>query len=434
MTTFAIATLGCKVNAYESQHYLEQLQSAGYQEVAFKEAADIYVINTCSVTNTAAAKSRQKIHQARRQNPAALIAVIGCYIQAAEPAALAALQADVLIGAQGKSQLVPRIQEAFSRKAQPTSIGNARDLRVFESLHIEQFSHQSRAFLKIQDGCNQFCSYCIIPFARGAERSIDEEQAVSIAKQMAAHGHREIVLSGIHTGRYGKERGSSLLALLKRLVQETPPQVRYRISSIEMNEIDDAFIAFMKEEPRIARHLHIPLQAGDDTVLKRMNRPYTVGWFEQRLADIRRELPGISISTDIIVGFPQESEEQFSASLEKIEKDLRFSFIHCFPYSRRNHTAAADMKGQLSAAVKKERVARLSALSHRLYHDYMETFIGKPVAVVLEQQKQGRPFGHSSEYLPIYLDEEDASQPAVMARVTGFFADGLLAQRMEDAS
>ena len=201
MTTFAIATLGCKVNTYESQNYLECLKEVGYTEVDFREKADIYVINTCSVTNTAAAKSRQKIHQARRQNPAALVAVVGCYAQAADPADIASLQADVVIGAQGKSQLAERIAAALDKKGAPQPMMPARSIHVFESLDIHAFSHQTRAFLKIQDGCNQFCSYCIIPYARGAERSIAPAQAVSIARTMAEHGHQEIVLSGIHTGR-----------------------------------------------------------------------------------------------------------------------------------------------------------------------------------------------------------------------------------------
>ena len=291
MTTFAIATLGCKVNTYESQHYLESMKESGYTEVSFREAADVYIINTCCVTNTATAKSRQKIHQARKQNPQAIIALIGCYAQTASADALAALQADVIIGAGEKGTLAQRITQALQqRPIQAEAPGDARALRVFEPLNIHSFSHQSRAFLKVQDGCNQFCSYCIIPYARGSERSIDPTEAVAIASQMAAHGHQEIVLSGIHTGRYGRERGTSLLELLKELTAHTPAHVRYRISSIEMNEIDDALIAFMQEEERIARHLHIPIQAADDDVLKAMNRPYDTAWFMKRMNEIMEDL------------------------------------------------------------------------------------------------------------------------------------------------
>ncbi len=432
MTTFAIATLGCKVNTYESQNYLECLKEAGYTEVDFREKADIYVINTCSVTNTAAAKSRQKIHQARRQNPAALVAVVGCYAQAADPADIASLQADVVIGAQGKSQLAERIAAALDKKGAPQPMMPARSIHVFESLDIHAFSHQTRAFLKIQDGCNQFCSYCIIPYARGAERSIAPAQAVSIARTMAEHGHQEIVLSGIHTGRYGRDQGTTLLQLLKQLIDATPEQVRYRISSIEMNEIDDAFIAYMKQEPRIARHLHIPIQAASDEVLAAMNRPYDTAWFAQRMRDIRAQLPGISISTDMIAGFPQESDEQFAQALELVEKELRFSFIHCFPYSRRDHTRAAQMPGHLPNQVKKARAAQLGELSERLHHAYMETFLGKQADVIIERQKEGMLFGYSSEYIPVYIPWTGDEMPKrAYVRLDGFCREGIHASEME---
>lgn len=436
MTTFAIATLGCKVNTYESQHYLESMKESGYTEVSFREAADVYIINTCCVTNTAAAKSRQKIHQARKQNPQAIIALIGCYAQTASADALAALQADVIIGAGEKGTLAQRITQALQqRPIQAEAPGDARALRVFEPLNIHSFSHQSRAFLKVQDGCNQFCSYCIIPYARGSERSIDPTEAVAITSQMAAHGHQEIVLSGIHTGRYGRERGTSLLELLKELTAHTPAHVRYRISSIEMNEIDDALIAFMQEEERIARHLHIPIQAADDDVLKAMNRPYDTAWFMKRMNEIRKALPAVSISTDMIVGFPGESEEQFSMALQRVENDLRFSFIHCFPYSKRAGTVAATMPMQIENSVKKERVKALSALSQKLYHSYMETFIHRTVDVVVETKKEGLLFGHSSEYLPVYIRCDAARAPKrVSARVSGFHRDGLLAEEMEESS
>lgn len=435
MTTFAIATLGCKVNTYESQHYLESMKEAGFEEVSFKETADIYIINTCCVTNTAASKSRQKIHQAKKQNANALIAIVGCYVQTADPTVLASLQADVIIGAQGKKDLAFQIKQALQKKKKEIlHVPDARGIRAFESLSIHSFSHQSRAFLKVQDGCNQFCSYCIIPYARGSERSIDPMEALQIAQQMAANGHQEIVLSGIHTGRYGRDCNSSLLELLKLLIAHTPAHVRYRISSIEMNEIDDAFIAYMREEERVARHLHIPIQAADDTILRRMNRPYDVAWFFQRMQQIRTALPMISISTDMIVGFPGESEEQFMGAMKRVKEDLQFSFIHCFPYSKRDHTPAAAMKGQIDKKVKKERVNLLNHLSDQLHHDYMKQFIGVNVDIVLEEMKNGMLFGHSSEYLPIYIQQETMpSTKRMHAIVRDFYQDGLLAVGLEES-
>lgn len=437
MTTFAIATLGCKVNTYESQHYLEAMREAGFREVSFREPADVYIINTCSVTNTAASKSRQRIHQARKQNPAAIVAVVGCYAQSASPSALAALQVDIIIGAKGKQALVEQVQSALKgERVQKPVLEDARRITAFEPLHIHAFSHQTRAFLKVQDGCNQFCSYCIIPYARGSERSIDPMQAVALAQEMAANHHQEIVLSGIHTGRYGREQGSSLLQLLELLIDNTPAHVRYRISSIEMNEIDDDFIAYMQKEPRIARHLHIPIQAADDALLKAMNRPYDVAWFIKRMEAIRTALPHVSISTDMIVGFPGESEEQFVQALERVEKELRFSFIHCFPYSKRDHTAAALMSDQIPNTVKKARVKALSALSQQLYHSYMASFINESVDVVVETIKEGMYFGHSSEYLPIYIPQRKQTEmPArLRVQVKGYAYDGLKAIETEEAS
>lgn len=433
MTTFAITTLGCKVNTYESQHYLEDMRQAGFLEVDFHEQADIYIINTCCVTNTAASKSRQKIHQAKKQNPSALVAIVGCYVQTIDPQVLATLQADVIIGAQGKGELVPKIKEALQNRSSTTNLlVDARGIRAFESLSVHAFSHQSRAFLKVQDGCNQFCSYCIIPYARGSERSIEPMEAVSIARQMVQNGHQEIVLSGIHTGRYGRDQGSSLLELLKLLIASTPDYVRYRISSIEMNEIDDAFIAYMQKEKRIARHLHIPIQAADDKVLQEMNRPYDVAWFAQRMQKIRQAIPNISISTDMIVGFPNESDAQFRSALKRVEEELRFSFIHCFPYSKRDHTPAAKMKGQIENKVKKQRVKMLGEVSQRLYHEFMGTFIGETLDIVLEEMKENMLFGHSSEYLPVYV--QGATMPAnkrMFAKVIGYHDTGLLAVALE---
>ena len=305
MTTFAIATLGCKVNTYESQGYESALIAKGYEEVSFKEKADVYIINTCAVTNTAGSKSRQKIHQARHTNPDAIIAVVGCYVQTAKEQLELMEHVDILIGSALKQTLADRIEQAVNGNKVENVLQDVRALRVFEALPVRHFEHQTRAFLKIQDGCNQFCSYCIIPFARGAERSLPEDEVVQTAKNLCASGHREIVLSGIHTGRYGRDLKTNLTHVMKRLCNEVKDLQRIRISSIEMNEITDELLEFMQQEPRIARHLHIPIQTANNTVLKNMNRPYNVEWFMERVDYIRSLMPDISISSDVIVGFPQ---------------------------------------------------------------------------------------------------------------------------------
>ena len=400
MTTFAIATLGCKVNTYESQGYESALVDKGYEQVSFKEKADVYIINTCAVTNTAGSKSRQKIHAAIALNPEALIAVVGCYAQTASEQLEQDANIDILLGSDGKSRLADMIEEGLRKKRPQKLIHDVRKVNVFEALPIHRFEHQTRAFLKIQDGCNQFCSYCIIPFARGAERSLPEDEVLAIARSLSESGHREIVLSGIHTGRYGNGINSSLCQLMKRMVKEIPKLQRIRISSIEMNEITDELLEFIKGEEKIARHLHIPVQSANTTVLKNMNRPYTIAWFMERVDYIRSLIPDISISSDVITGFPQESEEQFQDTLDNIAR-MRLSFLHLFPYSRRDHTAAAQMSGHLENKIKKERASRLANLSKQLYTAYKQNFIGKEVSVIFEKEKDGKLIGHSSEYLEV---------------------------------
>ena len=400
MTTFAIATLGCKVNTYESQGYESALLEKGYEQVSFKEKADVYIINTCAVTNTAGSKSRQKIHAAIALNPEALIAVVGCYAQTASEQLEQDANIDILLGSDGKSRLADMIEEGLRKKRPQKLIHDVRKVNVFEALPIHRFEHQTRAFLKIQDGCNQFCSYCIIPFARGAERSLPEDEVLAIARSLSESGHREIVLSGIHTGRYGNGINSSLCQLMKRMVKEIPKLQRIRISSIEMNEITDELLEFIKGEEKIARHLHIPVQSANTTVLKNMNRPYTIAWFMERVDYIRSLIPDISISSDVITGFPQESEEQFQDTLDNIAR-MRLSFLHVFPYSRRDHTAAAQMIGHLENKIKKERASRLANLSKQLYTAYKQNFIGKEVSVIFEKEKDGKLIGHSSEYLEV---------------------------------
>lgn len=400
MTTFAIATLGCKVNTYESQGYESALLEKGYEQVSFKEKADVYIINTCAVTNTAGSKSRQKIHAAIALNPEALIAVVGCYAQTASEQLEQDANIDILLGSDGKSRLADMIEEGLRKKRPQKLIHDVRKVNVFEALPIHRFEHQTRAFLKIQDGCNQFCSYCIIPFARGAERSLPEDEVLAIARSLSESGHREIVLSGIHTGRYGNGINSSLCQLMKRMVKEIPKLQRIRISSIEMNEITDELLEFIKGEEKIARHLHIPVQSANTTVLKNMNRPYTIALFMERVDYIRSLIPDISISSDVITGFPQESEEQFQDTLDNIAR-MRLSFLHVFPYSRRDHTAAAQMSGHLENKIKKERASRLANLSKQLYTAYKQNFIGKEVFVIFEKEKDGKLIGHSSEYLEV---------------------------------
>ncbi|MEA5026376.1 MAG: tRNA (N(6)-L-threonylcarbamoyladenosine(37)-C(2))-methylthiotransferase MtaB [Erysipelotrichaceae bacterium] len=400
MLSFAIYTLGCKVNAFESESYSFALRSEGFEEVDFLQAADIYIINTCAVTNTAAAKSRQKINQALKQNPRALICVIGCLIQTGDDSILNNPKISVLIGSDQKQKLLPIIKEALSDR-QRHNLSSAIDHPLqFENLKIENFHHQTRAYLKIQDGCNQFCTYCIIPYARGRERSMPKKEVLEHAARFIENGHKEIVLAGIHTGRYGRDQGTDLNELLTEL---TAYQLkRLRLSSIEINEVTDDIIKLFQEQPCLARHLHIPLQAGSDRILQLMRRPYDTEYYAERLTYIRSKIPGIAISTDIIAGFPTETDIEFQSTLN-FARDMGFSFIHAFPFSRRDGTKAALFNPQISESDKKQRIHELLNLSGQLTDEYQISLVGKRVEVIFESFKNGLCFGHSSEYVPVYI-------------------------------
>ncbi|MCR5229053.1 MAG: tRNA (N(6)-L-threonylcarbamoyladenosine(37)-C(2))-methylthiotransferase MtaB [Solobacterium sp.] len=397
---FAVKNLGCKVNDYETESVASMMEQQGYERTGFDESTDIALIFTCAVTNTAAAKSRQMINRARKKNPDAVIVVAGCYAQI-DPEALKT--ADILVGSAHKKQIPEYVGKYLAERSRIRDV-HPIGVTPFEELRMERFPEQTRAYLKIQDGCNQFCTYCVIPYARGRERSMDPDLAVSETKAIAAN-HHEIVLTGIHTGRYGREYGITLAGLMERMLDSTKDLERLRISSIEVTELDDHFLELLHSSSRIARHLHIPLQSGSDSVLKRMGRPYTTDEFYEKIEQIRKNDPDISISTDLIVGFPGESEEEFEETYSFLKK-CRFSFLHVFPYSMRDGTAAAAMKGQISPRVKKKRAAACAALSAELYDSYKSGWIGRTCEVMIETSENGYSFGHSSEYLPVRIAGE----------------------------
>ncbi|MCI5773314.1 MAG: tRNA (N(6)-L-threonylcarbamoyladenosine(37)-C(2))-methylthiotransferase MtaB [Erysipelotrichaceae bacterium] len=426
MKSYAICTLGCKVNTYEAQSVNQQLQQKGYIEKDFKDVCDIYIIFTCAVTNTAASKSRQKIHQAIRQNKDAIICVVGCYVQIDVANLKKDEHIDILIGSKYKDRLVEYIERYQDR--QLNLVEDLKDV-AFEKLTVDTFNHQTRAYLKIQDGCNQYCSYCIIPYARGKERSMPYQEVIQEAKELSKH-HQEIVLTGIHTGRYGKEYGVSLAALIKMILQEVKDIKRIRISSIEITEIDDELIELIKNDQRVAAHLHIPLQAGDDVTLKRMNRPYTCAEFLQRINEIRENIPFISISTDLIVGFVNESEEEFAHTYEFL-KQCQFSFIHVFPYAMKKGTKASFMSGHLDNATKKLRSNQCLELSHDLNYVFMSKFINQEVEVLVEGYDGKYAYGYTSEYIYVYIDAKLAANTLVKACITHIEKDRAYAKVVE---
>ena len=405
MKTIAFHTLGCKVNTYESNAMLKIFNEAGYQEVDFKEIADVYVINTCTVTNTGDSKSRQMIRKAIRKNPQATVCVVGCYSQIAPEEIEQIEGVGVVLGTQHRKDIVKYVDEYLKTGKPVIKVDNVMNLKKFEGLNIDRFKN-TRAFLKIQDGCNNFCTYCIIPYARGRVRSRDKDSVLNQAKTLVANGYVEIVLTGIHTAGYGEDLDNySFYDLLVDLVKIDGLK-RLRISSIETSQISDEIINLIGSNDIIVDHLHIPLQSGCDATLKRMNRKYTTSQYLEKINKIRNYLPNIAFTTDVIVGFPGESDEEFEETYNFI-KEVNYSELHVFPYSPRRNTPAAKMKDQVDDKIKHERVNRLLELSKKLNRDFALKQIGKILKVLFEKRDGDYLVGHASDYLKVKVKTTD---------------------------
>lgn len=396
----AILTLGCKVNAYESEFVINKLVEAGYEIADFDDLCDVYIINTCTVTNTSDIKSRKMIRRAIAKNPDACIVAMGCFIEANHDFKMDGL--DIVIGNKDKSKIVDYISEFFEKREEIRRLYD-EEYSTFEDMTIENFPGRTRAFVKIQDGCENFCSYCIIPYVRGKCRSKNQEKVLEEVASLTEHGYQEIVLTGIHTGNYGRDLDTSFAELLEK-VCKTPGLKRLRISSIEITELTSEVLEVIKKNPIIVDHLHIPLQAGSDAVLKLMNRKYDLSYFFQKVEEIRKIRPSISITTDVIVGHPGEDDEMFEETIVTCQK-LCFAKIHVFPYSVRKGTPASRMV-QVDGNVKKERARRLLDLSRTLEEEYFRKFLGREVEVLIERCQDGVSFGHTSNFLPVKICKE----------------------------
>ncbi|MBR3252188.1 MAG: tRNA (N(6)-L-threonylcarbamoyladenosine(37)-C(2))-methylthiotransferase MtaB [Erysipelotrichaceae bacterium] len=388
MKTYAMMILGCKVNDYEAT-YVRENMNRHFKEVDFKDKADIYLIFTCCVTNTAEAKTRKFIHAARRNNPDAYIAAIGCLSQIKSDTEVFE-DVDLIIGSDHKDKIVDLIVDQVKDNFVSEKISEE-----FEDLYIESYPTKSRSFLKIEDGCNQFCSYCIIPYSRGRQRSADHKKILEEAK-ILSKTNKEIVLTGIHTGRYD-DKGYDLYHLLEDMIKIKGIET-IRLSSIEITEINDEIIELMKKSDKIAHHLHIPVQSCDDTILKLMNRPYTIKEYMDRVDYIRKMIPDISISTDLIVGFPKESDELFENTLNNLRK-IAFAFIHVFPYSRKQGTVADKMDGHIDPKIKKQRVKEVMELEKEYTRKYHDRFLDKNVKVLIEKSDDTYSYGYSKQYI-----------------------------------
>lgn len=405
MKTVAFHTLGCKVNTYESNAMLKIFNEAGYQEVDFKQVADVYVINTCTVTNTGDSKSRQMIRKAIRKNPKATICVVGCYSQTAPEEIEKIEGVGVVLGTQYRSDIVKYVDEHLETGEMVIKVDNVMNLRKFEDLNIDRFKN-TRAFLKIQDGCNNFCTYCIIPYARGRVRSRKKESVLNQAQRLVDNGYVEIVLTGIHTAGYGEDLDDySFYELLVDLVKIKGLK-RLRISSIETSQISDEIIDLIGSNEIIVDHLHVPLQAGSDATLKRMNRKYTTAEYLEKINKIRSYLPNIAFTTDVIVGFPGETDEEFEETYNFI-KQVNYSELHVFPYSPRKNTPAAKMKDQVNDQIKHERANRLLQLSKELNHEFALKQIGKTLKVLFEKRDGEYLIGHAGDYLKVKVKTVD---------------------------
>lgn len=420
MPTVAFHTLGCKVNHYETEAIWQLFQQGGYEKTDFEGIADVYVINTCTVTNTGDKKSRQIIRRAIRKNPDAVICVTGCYAQTSPAEVLSIPGVDVVVGTQDRSRMLEYIDQ-YKKERQPiNAVANIMKTRVYEELDVPEFSDRTRASLKIQEGCNNFCTFCIIPWARGLMRSRDPKEVINQASKLVQAGYKEIVLTGIHTGGYGEDMKDYSLAQLLCELEKVEGLKRIRISSIEASQITDEVIEVIHNSEKVVRHLHIPLQAGSDTVLKRMRRKYTMDFFAERLQRLQEALPDLAVTSDVIVGFPGETDEEFQETYDFIRKH-KFSELHVFPYSKRTGTPAARMDDQVDESIKNERVHKLIELSNQLAKEYASRFEGDVLEVIPEDrddQQEGYFIGYTDNYLKVrFYSGEDMIGKLVKVKI-----------------
>ena len=398
MRSVGILTLGCKVNTYESEYITNLLKENNYEIKSFEELCDVYIINTCTVTNTSDVKSRKMLRNAIKRNPDACVVAMGCFIEANKDYEIEGL--DIVIGNKDKSKIIELLDEYFNKKQTIKRLYTTQ-FKDFEDMYITDFPGRTRAFVKIQDGCENFCSYCIIPFVRGKCRSKEMTKVISEIKELVNNKYQEVVLTGIHTGNYGVDLDTNFANLLKEIVKIEGLK-RIRISSIEITELTDEVLEVIRDNEVIVDHLHIPLQAGSNEVLKLMNRKYDLNKFFEIIEKIRSIRPNISITTDVIVGFPGETEEMFNKTIDTCKK-IELTKIHVFPYSERKGTKAMELPNHLQNDEKKKRARQLLEVSKELELTYAKKHLNKEVEVLIEENKDNYSIGHTSNYLHVKI-------------------------------
>lgn len=406
MKKAALHNLGCKVNAYETEAMQQMLETAGYEIVSFGEKADVYVINTCSVTNMADRKSRQMLHRAKKQNPEAVVVAAGCYVQTKETEAVADEAIDIIIGNNMKHELVSKLDEYFRDHGKIDAVLDINDRnQEFEELYLEKPSEHTRAFIKVQDGCNQFCSYCIIPYARGRVRSRNMDSVLEEVNRLAENGYQEVVLTGIHLSSYGIETGESLLRLIQE-IHNVEGIKRIRLGSLEPKVVTEEFASELSKLEKICPHFHLSLQSGCDATLQRMNRKYTAEEYATGCKTLRKYFEHPAITTDVIVGFPGETEEEFQITKAFLE-EIHFYEMHIFQYSKRQGTRAAEMKNQVPENLKKMRSAELIELGDRMSKEFRQYYLGREEEVLFEEaaEIEGKRYyiGYTKEYVKVAM-------------------------------
>lgn len=437
----ALHNLGCKVNAYEVEAMQQLLEAAGYEIVPFREGADVYLINTCTVTNIADRKSRQMLHKAKKMNPDAIVVATGCYAQTDTEKLKEDGAVDLILGNNQKNRIVETLEEYEKEHKKKTRVIEINRTKEYEKLCIDHTAEHVRAYIKVQDGCNQFCTYCIIPFARGRVRSRSVEDILEEVRALAEKGYKEVVLTGIHLSSYGvdfKEKHTNLLSLIQE-VHQIPGIRRIRLGSLEPRIITEEFMEGISSLSKVCPHFHLSLQSGCDRTLKDMNRRYTAEEYKDKCALIRKYYPAPAFTTDVIVGFPKESEEDFQESYEFV-KNIRFYETHIFKYSRRQGTKAAAMEGQITEAIKRERSDKMLELHEKRAGEYEESMQDKYLEVLLEEEVEigGKAYylAHSREYVKVAVEKKEELKVNDLLTVkTGGFLEAhiLLAEPSENS-
>lgn len=432
MKKVAFYTLGCKVNQYETEAMIESFETAGYKAVDYEEIADVYIINTCTVTNMGDKKSRQIIRRALDNNPDAFIAVVGCYSQISPDKVIEIPGVKLVVGTNERAKIVELVEYAQHKEEKINMVSDIMEVREFEELSIKNYKSRSRAFLKIQEGCDQYCSYCIIPYARGHIRSRRPESILKEVQELAQNGFKEIVLTGIHVASYGKDLGDTSLIDIIEKVHQVDGIARIRMSSVEPKTLSDDFIERLSKLPKICRHFHLSLQSGCDATLQRMNRKYTTEEYFNVVKHLREVFPEVAITTDLIVGFPGETEEEFQCTVDFIKK-IQFSAIHVFKFSPREGTPAAGHKNQVSPQVKDHRSLVISDIAQEMQTAFMKKFLNRKMDVLFEHKVHGHSSkyeGHTDNYIRVVsnseLDMKGRLASVKLVAIEGDYLEGLI--------